>query len=181
MTLNVPVGEDILGLVLLGASDFDLLETPLWQVDVARSEIAVKLSVPKSECSRQSAKLGVIARRGVINDLDLPVILLVTNSDIAITGNFVVSFSNRCGDLVGVQVATRLSVEQPDNCLVTHKLDGIFWVELWLVTVGIEKPVVVRVFVVVASHLLLLRTFRICLNVRVKQAATISHVLQRCS
>lgn len=40
MTLNVPVRVDVPWMVDLSAGYFNLLETPLWQIDIASSQIA---------------------------------------------------------------------------------------------------------------------------------------------
>ena len=61
VALNIPVGEDIPRLVLLDTSRFNLLETPLRQVDVASAEVAVEVDVSETEGGSQSADLGVIA------------------------------------------------------------------------------------------------------------------------
>jgi hypothetical protein len=57
VSLHVPVGEGILGVVGLGASDLNLLETPLRKVDIAGTQITSKRSVAKSECGGQSPDL----------------------------------------------------------------------------------------------------------------------------
>ena len=49
--LDVPVGVDIARPVLLDTSGLNLLETPLRQVDVASTEVAVKLGVLQAERS----------------------------------------------------------------------------------------------------------------------------------
>jgi hypothetical protein len=179
MTFDIPVSKDILGLVVLGAGHLNLLETPLRQIDISCSQIAVELGVPKPECCRQCAELGVVTRRGIIDNLDLPVVLLVTNCDVTVTRDFVVTLGNRSSDLMRVQVASSLCVEHANNSLVTHKSNGVFWVEFRFVAVGIEEPVVIGVLVMVASDLLLHRSLWVCLNVRMKQSTTIAHVFQR--
>lgn len=45
MRLNIPVGVDIAGIVLLDTSGLNLLEAPLWEIDIACSQIASKRSV----------------------------------------------------------------------------------------------------------------------------------------
>lgn len=60
VTLNIPVSVDVTGLVLLGASDFNLLETPLRQIDITGAKIAAEVSVTQAERSGQCAQLGVV-------------------------------------------------------------------------------------------------------------------------
>lgn len=60
MRLDVPVGVDITGSVLLDTGGFNLLEAPLWKVDGTGAEIAANIGVLESERSGQGAELGVI-------------------------------------------------------------------------------------------------------------------------
>jgi hypothetical protein len=53
VSFDVPVSVGILRIVLLVASNFNLLETPLWQVNITSSKIATQHSVLKSESSCQ--------------------------------------------------------------------------------------------------------------------------------
>ena len=47
--LNVPVCISIARLVILSTSDLNLLETPLWEVNIPSAEIAPKNLIPQSE------------------------------------------------------------------------------------------------------------------------------------
>lgn len=60
VSLNVPVSVNILWVVVLVTGDFNLLETPLWQVDVASTKIAAQYSVLQSKCSSQSSDSGSV-------------------------------------------------------------------------------------------------------------------------
>lgn len=53
VSFNVPVSVNILGIIVLVTGDFNLLETPLWQVDIPSTKIASKDCVLKSESSSQ--------------------------------------------------------------------------------------------------------------------------------
>jgi hypothetical protein len=79
---------------------------------------------------------------------------------------------------VGVKVTAGLGVDQSDDGLVSRVAKLLLGLVLNFMTVGIEEPVVVCVFVVVTSDLLLLRAFWVGLNMRVKQTSTVAHVLQ---
>ena len=85
MCLNVPVGVNILGVIVFVTSDFDLLETPLRQVDVASSEVAAQDRVPKSESSCQSPDLRSVIGCNILDNFNGPVILLITDSSISVT------------------------------------------------------------------------------------------------
>lgn len=84
MALNVPMGVLVTWLVLLCASNLDLLETPLWQIDVASAEIASQIRVLQSDGAGQSADLAPITVGGIVDNFDDPVVLAVTDSDVAI-------------------------------------------------------------------------------------------------
>lgn len=60
VSLDVPLGESILRVVLLGTSNLDLLETPLWQVDIAGAKVAAQFSVLQPKSSGQSPDLGAV-------------------------------------------------------------------------------------------------------------------------
>ena len=76
-----------------------------------------------------------------------------------------------------MQVAARLRVDKTDNVTVSDKTGVRFHVQIGVSTVRVEEPLVVGILVVIASDLLLSRTFRVRLNVTVEQAATVTHVL----
>jgi hypothetical protein len=177
--LDVPVGVDIARPVLLDASGFNLLETPLRQVDIASAKVTSKLSVFQAERSDQSPDLGIVPGRSIIDNLDLPVVLGVTDCEVAVAGHFPVSLGDRSSDLVRVKVAAGLSVNEADDIAVADVSDlGVLCVVVRLLSVGVEEPVVVGVRVVVASNLLLGRAFGVCLNVGVQKSTSVTHVLE---
>jgi len=175
---DVPVSVDIARVVLLDTGGLNLLETPLRQVDVTSTEVAIEINVSETEGGSESAELGVIARRSVVNNLNDPVVLGISNGSVAVARNFVVCLGDRSSNRVGVQVAAGLSVDQTNGIAVADKLERSIGIELGLVAVGVEEPVVVGVLVVVASDLLLLRALGEGLNVRVQKTTTVSHVLE---
>lgn len=175
--LDIPVSVHIARLVLLDTSGFNLLETPLRQVDITSPEVTTHGWVAQSECSGQSADLGTITGCRIVNDFDLPVILVIANSDVAVARNLVVGLGNRGSDSVGVQVTTGLSVNETDGVSIGNELEIAFGFILGLVTAGVNEPVVVGILVVVAGNLLLVRTLRIGLKVGVQETTAITHVL----
>jgi hypothetical protein len=177
--LDVPVGVNIARPVLLDASGFNLLETPLRQVDIASAKVTSKLSVFQAERSDQGPDLGIVPGRSIIDNLDLPVVLGVTDCEVAVAGHFPVSLGDRSSDLVRVKVAAGLSVNEADDIAVADVSDlGVLCVVVRLLSVGVEEPVVVGVLVVVASNLLLGRAFGVCLNVGVQKSTSVTHVLE---
>mgnify|MGYP005989195533 CR=1 FL=1 len=178
MSLNVPVSIGIARVVILGAGNFDLLETPLRQVAVGSSEVAAEDRVLETESGGQSADSASVAGGGVTENLNLPVVLVVTNGQVTVARNFLVGLGYRGSDFVGVQVAASLGVEQTDGRAVTNEAKFFrLGVVVLLGAVGVDEPVVVGVLVVVAGNLLLLRTVGVGLNVRVQQSTTVTHVL----
>jgi hypothetical protein len=69
-------------------------------------------------------------------------------------------------------------VNQTNDIVVADILERSLGIELGLVAVGVEEPVVVGILVVVASNLLLLRALGEGLNVRVQKTTTVTHVLE---
>jgi hypothetical protein len=105
-------------------------------------------------------------------------VLGVADCRITVAGNFVVGLGDGSGDLMRVEVATGLSVDQTDNITVAREAKFLIGVVWDLVTVGVEEPIVVGILVVVASDLLLGRALGVCLNVRMEQTSSIAHILQ---
>lgn len=175
--LNVPVSVLVAGLVVLGAGHLNLLEAPLGKVDVAGAQVASQNLMLQAEGRGERADLAAVARRGVADDLNLPVVLLVSDRQVAIAGDFLVRLGDRGADLVRVKVTAGLHVNQADRLAVTDKAGLSFGVEVDISAVGVEEPVVVGILVVVAGDLLLARSLGVRLDVAVKQATAVAHVL----
>lgn len=172
------MGVGILRVVLGRAGDLNLLETPLRKVSVASAEVAAEGRVLEAERSSQSADTATVARSSVTDDLNLPVVLVVANSQITVRGNLAVSLCHRGSNLVRVEVATGGGMDQANDRAIGNVADvGSIGVVVGFVAVGVDEPVVVGILVVVASNLLLLRTLGVGLDVRVKESTTIAHVL----
>lgn len=166
------------GVVVLGASDFDLLETPLRKIGVSSAEVAAQDLVFQSESGIQSPDLAAVTRSSVSDNLNLPVILLVTDSQVTVRRDLLVTTGDGGGNVVRVEVASSLSVDQTDiGAIGGESKVGRLRVVILLTAVRVEEPVVVGILVVVAGNLLLTRTRRIGLDVGVKKTTTIAHVL----
>lgn len=165
MGFDVPVSIGVAGVVLLSAGDLNLLETPLRKIAIAGSQIATEAGVLQSECRCQSANLAAVTRSCIADNLNLPMVLIITNSQVAIGRDFIVLLPHRGSDLVGVEVSTSLRMEESDCGTIAWeaKLVG-FRIVLVLAATGVEEPVVVRVLVVVTCDLLLLGAFGIGLD-----------------
>lgn len=163
--LDVPVSVHIARLVLLDAGRFDLLEAPLRQVDISGSQVAAQYGVPESESGRQGTNFGAVAGRSVVHHLNLPVVLVVSDGDVSITRDLVVRLRNGCGDGVGVQIPTSLSMDKTDSIAIADELQIPIGVKFRLLAIRVNKPVIVGILVVIAGDLLLVGSLRECLNV----------------
>ena len=93
MALDVPVGMCIRGVVFLVAADLNLFETPLWQYGICSFQVAIQQLVTEPHASRQGVNLldlGTLALLQIVHNFHNPVVLLVANRLITITGDFVV-------------------------------------------------------------------------------------------
>jgi hypothetical protein len=120
VSLNVPVGVSIAGVVVLGAGNLNLLETPLREVRVASSQVAAHDLVLETEGGCKSAELAVITGGSISHNLDLPVILVVTNSQVTIARNFLLTTAHGSGDIVRVEVAASSGVDQTNVVAVSN-------------------------------------------------------------
>lgn len=168
MGLNVPVGVSVAGLVILGAGDFNLLETPLRQVDIASAKVATQDLMLQAKCRSQSPDLAPIPRSSIADNLNLPVILFITNSGISVRRNLPIGLGEGSGNLVRVKVAASLGMEETDSGAITNEAGLLGSIILGIAAVRVEEPVVVGIFVVIASNLLLVRTLRVSLDVAVE-------------
>lgn len=181
MSFNVPVGEGILWVVVLGAGDLNLLETPLRQVDISGTQITPKRSMPESECGGQGSDLRPIVGGDILDNFNGEMVLIIADGGVAVTRDFLINLGDWCRDIVRVEVAAGLRVNQTENVAVGNKLRWCFCVKLGLAAVGVEKPLVVGILVMVASDLLLSGALWVCLDVRMEKSTTVSHVLNRCA
>jgi hypothetical protein len=135
--------------------------------------------VLETESGSKRSELGVVPGSSVADNFNNPVIFGVTNSGVAVAGNFPIALCNRSSDLVRVEVTASLSVDETNDVAIARVAEVLIGLVIDFVTVGVEEPVVVRILVVVASDLLLCGALGVGLNVRVEQSASVSHVLQR--
>lgn len=124
MTFHVPISVDILEVVLLVTSYFNLLEAPLRKRYVRRAQVTVEVGVPESQpgCQSVDSLDPVLATRNhIVNDLDNPVIVTVTKRGVAISGNFVMILGHGRWNGVRVQVSARRSVDQANDAAVLQE------------------------------------------------------------
>ena len=179
--LDVPVRVDVARVVLLVARHLDLLEAPLRQHRVRRAQVASGGLMPKPEARGQGVDPLVLvlgAAVDVIDNLNHPVVLVVADCGVAIARHFVVELRHRRRDRVRVQVTGGRGVLKTNRVAVLEVANGDFRVVLNVVPSREEIPFVVFIFVVVASHLLLLRADWIRLHMRVQKTSAPAHVFQ---
>jgi len=110
----------------------------------------------------------MISRGCIPHNLNDPVIFGISDSGVAIARNFPISLSNRSGNLVRVKVTAGLSMNETNSVLVAGITELLFRLIFHFATVGIEEPVVVGIFVVVAGDLLLSGTLWVNMVMGVK-------------
>lgn len=80
-----------------------------------------------------------------------------------------------------MQVAACLCVNQPNHILISDEFNRCFRIIRLRVTIRIEEPIVICILMMIASDLLLLRPFRVGLDVRMKKTTTITHIFKSSS
>lgn len=107
--LDIPVGIRIFGVVLLVTGDFDLLETPLRQVDIGSPEPAIQRPVSEThsccQCMHSAVQL-LLRTMGIVDDLHYPKIVVVADSHIPIRCDFPMFLCDWGSDWVRVQIAS---------------------------------------------------------------------------
>ena len=68
--------------------------------------------------------------------------------------------------MIDRDVPWTVPADETNDLAVANELDWCLWIEFRLVSIWVEEPIVIRILVVVACNLLLLRTFRIRRDVR---------------
>ena len=87
VVLDVPVRMGVTRIVLLITADLDLLEPPLWKDGVCRTEVAAENMVTEAQTGRERMDplhLIFLAHLDIINDLDDPVVMMITDGRVAI-------------------------------------------------------------------------------------------------
>lgn len=77
-----------------------------------------------------------------------------------------------------MQVTACLCVNQTNHVLISDEFNRCFRIIRLRVTIRIEEPIVICILMMIASDLLLLRPFRVGLNVRMKKTTTITHIFK---
>lgn len=93
-------------------------------------------------------------------------VFFVADCSVAVRRDLVIGLSHWRGNSMGVEIASGLRVYQANNILVSYILDRVFRIVQRLVPVRVEEPIVIGILVMVAGHLLLLRTFGVRLDMR---------------
>lgn len=179
--LDVPVGVDIVDVVLLVTRDLNLLESPLRKDSVGRSNVASRVLVSDPQPRRQRVDpLDVLflALSRIVDDLDDPVVVRVSDGRVSVARDLVVELADGSGDGVGVEVATGRGVDETDDVVVLQVPDLARVRERLGFPGRGDRPLVVVILVVVTGHLLLIRSDGVGLNVGVKQSSSVSDVFE---
>ena len=80
-----------------------------------------------------------------------------------------------------MQIAACLCVNQTNHVLISDEFNRCFRIVRLRVTIRIEEPIVICILMMIASDLLLLRPFRVGLDVRMKKTTAITHIFKSSS
>lgn len=98
MAFYVPVRMGIIRVVLGCTTDFNLLESPLWQYRVPSPKITALVLMLEPETCRQRMDLIDVRFRpslDIIHHFHNPVVLVITDSSISIASYFMAKLRNR--------------------------------------------------------------------------------------
>jgi hypothetical protein len=143
--LDIPVSVRVARLVVLRAGNLNLLEAPLREIHISGAKIAAEHFVLQAERSCQGANLATVSGGNIADDLDLPVILLIANSQVTVGRDLLVCLGDGRRDFVRVQVAAGLGMDQTDDVSVSNEPGRLLRVVISISPVGVEEPVIVGI------------------------------------
>ena len=179
--LDVPVGVNVVDVVLLVARDLDLLESPLRENSVGRSNVASRVLMSEPQSSRQRVDLLdvlLLSLSRIVDDLDDPVVVRVSDGSVPVARDLVVELADGSGDGMRVEVSSCRSVNESNDVVVLEESEVAGIGERLGFPGRSDDPLVVVVLVVVAGDLLLVRTDGVGLDVRVKKPSSVSDVFE---
>ena len=162
---------DIFRVVLLFAANLDLFESPLRQDRISSPQVTPEMHVPEPQPGRQRMnflKVAFASPVDVVHDLDLPMILYVTNRLVSVAGYFVVEFGDGSWDRVGVQVSRCSRMSHANNVAILDEPQRSVEIISRFVPPWQNDPVIVFILIMITSDLLLHRSNRERLHVGVK-------------
>ena len=118
MALHVPVRVHVIRVVFLVARHLNLLEAPLGQDRVRRTEVAAERLVFETQARRERVNaldFVLRAKLDVVHDLDNPVVVIVADSRVSVARHLVLVLRHWRGYIVRVQVARCRHVVQPNH------------------------------------------------------------------
>jgi hypothetical protein len=130
----------------------------------------------QSERRGERSHSGPVPGSSIAHHLNLPVILIISDRKVPITGHFVVGLADWCRNGMGMQVAARLSMDETNNIAIGDEPHISLGIVVWLLSIWIDEPIIIRILVMVARHLLLLRALGVSLDVRVQKTSSVAHI-----
>ena len=115
-----------------------------------------------------AADMGTAALTDIVHDFDHPIVIRVSDGRVTIARNFMIELGNGSWDRMRVEVSCRRCVLESHDIAVANILERNIRIVFRFFPCRKHGPMVVVVPVVVTSHLLLRRTKRVRLNVRVE-------------
>lgn len=173
---------NVFGIVLLVASDFDLLKPPLRKRNVCRAQVTVQVGVSEPHSSRQRVNpldLALLSGKHIVDDFHDPVVVAVPDTSISVAGHLIMVLCHGSRDGVGMQVSPRRGVDKPDYTAILEELEWCIGIVVSFIPGWGHDEVVVVVLVVITSDLLLIRSYGKRLNMRMQQSTSIAEILNR--
>jgi len=101
VTLNIPNGVWVVGIIHFITTNFDLLEPPGRQMNIGRNKVTPKVFMLEPHTRRQAAYIGnffFAAKDEVGVDFNDPVVTCVPDGSISVPGDLMVLLRNGCSD-----------------------------------------------------------------------------------
>ena len=102
MTLHIPIRMRILRIILLITANLNLLEPPLRQDRIRRSEVTPQVVMLEPQPGRQRMYPVHLGPFQIVHNLDSPIIMVVPNRFVPITRHLIVELGHGRDDCVRV-------------------------------------------------------------------------------
>lgn len=173
---------NVFGIVLLVASDLDLLETPLRKRNICCAQVTIQVGVSEPHSSGQCVNpldLALLPGKHIVDDFHDPVVVAVPDTSISVAGHFIMVLCHGSRDSVGMQVSSGRGVNKPNHTAILKELEWCIGIVVPFVPGRGHNEIVVVVLVVVTSDLLLIRSYRERLDMRMQQSTSVAEILDR--
>lgn len=182
MALDIPPRMRVLRVVLLVTGYLDLLPTPLRQRHIGGLEVTTQDLMPEPQPRRQRVNtfdVLLVAQDHVVDDLDDPVVVIIADRQVTVGGNFKVLLGHGRREGVRVDIPGRSGMYDPQHVAVLDVLNLAIRVQGRAAPRWVDNKVIIGILVVVTSDLLLIRSYRERLDMRMQQSTSVAEILDR--